>query len=93
VEDMEVRATVIERRKGKRLRGDSGESDCRRPRERNAWCRKEDALYNNYAITVHAIHRPAEALDNIRPRRHLSLILLPLLNLRGTVAEWLWRHV
>jgi hypothetical protein len=59
--------------KDKRLRDDSREeSDCRRPRERNARCRMEAAHSNKYAIPCNqrslASHRMAEALDNlVRP--------------------------
>jgi hypothetical protein len=59
--------------------------------------KKLESNNNTYPITVQptlagiAWHM-AEALDNLVPRP-LSLILRPSPTHRGTVAEWLWRHV
>src|SRR5258708_1128385 len=61
-----LRATVIEGREDKRLGDDSGEeSDWRRPRERNARCRREATQYE-YAITYARWHM-AVAQNTNRP--------------------------
>lgn len=76
----------LQRREDERLRLDSGEeSDCRRPRERNARCREE--------VARHSLAWPWPRPLTTATPVDKSLTLPPFSHCCGTVAEWLWRHV